>query len=130
MTDQKTEDLFGMANTESLSQPGSMREQVFGTPAERLERAKRRLRIVRWFALADLLLLVVLTAASFVGNRELVGILGPIHGANFVLLLVLVGTAAADGLWSWWFPFAVLITGGPPGALVGEWLVGRRLGRA
>ena len=119
-----------MADAESAQQPLTMREAVFGTAAERRERAKRRLRIVRWIALADLLLLVTLTAASFAGNRELVGLLGPIHGGNFVLLLVMIGTAAADGLWSWWFPAGVLLTGGPIGALIGERLVSRRLARA
>jgi hypothetical protein len=118
-----------MVNDSGVVQPPTMYEQVFGTPAERRERARRRLSIVRWFALLDLLLLGILTAASFAGNRELVGIIGPIHGGNFVLLLVLVGTAAADGLWSWWFPAGVLLTGGPIGALIGERLVSRRLAR-
>lgn len=118
-----------MVNDSSVARPRTMYEEVFGTPAERRERARRRLSIVRWFALADLLLLMTLTAASFAGNRELVAVLGPIHGGNFVLLLVLVGTAAADGLWSWWFPAGVLFTGGPIGALIGERLVSRRLAR-
>jgi hypothetical protein len=89
---------------------------------------RRRLRLVRLLALADLLLLIALLAASFSGNRELVRVLGPLHGGNFLVLLVVVGTAAADGYWGWWFPAAVLVTGGPPGALAGEWLIGRRLG--
>lgn len=119
-----------MVNDSSVAQPRTMYEDVFGTPAERRERARRRLSIVRWIALADLLLLVTLLVASFAGNRELVSVLGPIHGGNFVLLLVMVGTAAADGLWSWWFPAGVLLTGGPIGALIGERLIGRRLARA
>jgi hypothetical protein len=118
-----------MVNDSSVAQPRSMYEEVFGTPAERRDRARRRLSIVRWIALADLLLLVTLLAASFTGNRDLVGVLGPIHGGNFVLLLVMVGTAAADGLWSWWFPAGVLVSGGPIGALIGERLVSRRLAR-
>jgi hypothetical protein len=118
-----------MVNETGVVQSRSMYEEVFGTPAERRERARRRLSIVRWLALADLLLLLTLTAASFAGNREVVGVLGPIHGGNFVLLLVMVGTAAADGLWSWWFPAGVLFTGGPVGALIGERLVSRRLAR-
>jgi hypothetical protein len=118
-----------MIDGTGASQPRTMYEEVFGTPAERRERAKKRLSIVRWFALFDLILLVALSAASFADNRELVSILGPIHGGNFVLLLVLVWTAAADGLWSWWFPAGVLLTGGPIGALIGERLVSRRLAR-
>src|SRR5688500_29569 len=54
-----------MVNDSSVAQPRTMYEEVFGTPAERRERARRRLSIVRWLALADLLLLVALTAASF-----------------------------------------------------------------
>jgi hypothetical protein len=107
--------------------PRTTREALIGTPAERQAKARRRLRIVRVIALLDLLLLAVLLAASFSGNRDLVSFLGPIHGGNFVLLLVLVGTAASDGLWSWWFPAGILVTGGPVGALIGERIVCRRL---
>lgn len=91
------------------------------------ERVRRRLSLVRWIALVDLILLVALVMSSLSGNRQLVSILGPLHGGNFLLLLVVVGTAAADGFWSWWFPLAVLVTGGPLGALIGERVVVRRL---
>jgi hypothetical protein len=92
-------------------------------------RVRQRLRWVRWAALLDLVLLVALLTASFTGNRPLVSVLGPLHGGNFLLLLTLTATAAADGLWSWWFPAGVLVTGGPLGALVGERLIARRLAR-
>lgn len=92
-----------------------------------LDAVHRRLNLVRWVAWVDLLLLIALVVASRMGNRDLVRVLGPVHGINFLLLLVIVGTAALDGLWSWWFPAAVFVTGGPVGALVGEWFVGRRL---
>jgi hypothetical protein len=88
---------------------------------------RRRLRIVRWVALLDLILLIALVTASRLGERELVRILGPLHGGNYLLLLVIAATAAVDGLWSWWFPAGILVSGGPPGALIGEWLIGRRL---
>ena len=91
------------------------------------QRALRRLNLVRWIALADAVLLVVLIAASLSGRRELVRILGPLHGGNFLLLLTIVATAALDGLWSWWFPLGVLLSGGPIGAFIGEWLLRRRL---
>jgi hypothetical protein len=94
---------------------------------DRAEQTRRRLRLVRWLAIADALLLVALVASSLSGRRDLVSVLGPLHGANFLVLLVVVGTATVDGLWSWWFPLAVLVTGGPLGALVGEWVIGRRL---
>lgn len=96
-------------------------------PAERTEAVHRCLRVVRWVAFVDLLLLIALLVASRMGNRDLVRLLGPIHGINYLALVALVGTAAIDRLWGWWFPLAVLLTGGPPGAFVGEWLVGRRL---
>ncbi|MBC8075653.1 MAG: DUF3817 domain-containing protein [Chloroflexales bacterium] len=91
------------------------------------QRALRRLNRVRWIALADAILLVALVAASLSGRRDLVRILGPLHGGNFLLLLTVVATAALDGLWSWWFPLGVLLTGGPLGALVGEWSIRRRI---
>ncbi|HEU4322233.1 MAG TPA: DUF3817 domain-containing protein [Roseiflexaceae bacterium] len=90
-------------------------------------RIERRLRIVQGVALVDLVLLVALVAASLSGNREWVRILGPLHGGNFLLLVTIALTAAADGLWSWWFPLGILVSGGPVGALVGEWLIRRRL---
>ena len=89
---------------------------------------RRRLRIVRWLALLDLVLLVALIAASLAGQRDIVRILGPLHGINFLLLLTVAATAALDGLWGWWFPAAILLTAGPLGALVGEWVLGRRHG--
>lgn len=97
------------------------------TPTEHIATVHRRLNVVRWVAVADLLLLIALVAAAWAGNRDLVRLLGPIHGINYLALVALVGTAAIDWLWGWWFPLAVLLTGGPPGAFVGEWLVGRRL---
>lgn len=87
----------------------------------------RRLRIVRGIALLDLLLLVGLVASSLAGRREFVSLLGPLHGVNFLLLLAVAITAALDGLWGWWSPAAILLTAGPPGALVGEWVIARRI---
>jgi hypothetical protein len=90
-------------------------------------RIYRRLRWVRWVALLDLVLLIALVSSSLTGNRQIVSLLGPLHGGNFLILVTLTATAAADGLWSWWFPAGVALTGGPPGALIGEWLILRRL---
>lgn len=87
---------------------------------------RRRLRVVRWVGWVDLILLVALIIASRTGNRELVRVLGPLHGINFLVLVAIVSTAAVDGLWTWWFPAAVFFTGGPVGALVGEWYISRR----
>lgn len=88
---------------------------------------RRRLGIVRWVALVDLILLIALVSSSLTGQRELVRVLGPLHGINFLMLIAVAATAALDGLWGWWFPAAILLTAGPPGALVGEWLIVRRI---
>lgn len=91
------------------------------------ERVRRRLRIVQWAAWVDLILLVALLASSFSKQRDFVHVLGPLHGINFLLLIAIVGTAALDGLWGWWFPLLVLLTAGAPGALIGEWVIKRRI---
>lgn len=90
-------------------------------------RISRRLRSVRVVALVDLVLLVALVYTAITGKKEIVRILGPLHGINFLLLLVIVGLGALDGVWTWWFPVAVLLTAGPPGAFLGEWLIHRRI---
>ena len=97
--------------------------------ADQAQSRQRRLRLVRWVALADGVLLASLLVASFTGARDWVSLLGPLHGGNFLLLLTVVGVGAADGLWGWWFPALVLVTAGPLGALVGEWLIGRQQGK-
>ncbi|GLV53183.1 hypothetical protein KDH_00380 [Dictyobacter sp. S3.2.2.5] len=94
---------------------------------QQTERIGRRLRIVRVVALVDFVLLLALVSAALTGQREMVQILGPLHGINFLLLLVIVSVGAIDGVWEWWFPVAVLLTAGPPGAFVGEWIINRRV---
>ncbi len=91
------------------------------------QRIRKRLRIVQVVALIDLVLLVTLVAAAVTRQQNIVHVLGPIHGINYLLLVVIVGTASIDGLWGWWFPLIVLVTGGPPGAFIGEWLLRRRI---
>lgn len=89
-------------------------------------RVRRRLRAVRLLALLDLALLIALVASSLADRRGLVQVLGPIHGVNYLMLVAVAATAALDGLWGWWFPLAIVLTAGPPGALLGEWLIARR----
>ena len=84
------------------------------------------LMIVRWIALADLILLIVLLIASFANNEELVRIFGLTHGIVFLALIAVVGIGALQKHWSWWFLVATMITTGPPGALVGEVLIMRK----
>ena len=86
----------------------------------------RWLMIVRWIALADLVLLIVLLVASFANNEELVQIFGLTHGIVFLALIAIVGIGAIQKLWSCWFLVATLITTGPPGALAGEVLIARK----
>ena len=86
----------------------------------------RWLMIVRWIALTDLVLLVVLLVVSFANNEELVRIFGLTHGIVFLALIAIVAIGALQKLWSWWFLVATLITTGPPGALVGEVLIMRK----
>ena len=86
----------------------------------------RWLIIVRWIALADLVLLIVLLVASFSDNEQMVQIFGLTHGIAFLALIALVGIGAVQKLWSWWFLAGTLITTGPPGALVGEVLISRK----
>jgi hypothetical protein len=95
---------------------------------QQTERIYRRLRIVRVVALVDLVLLLALVSAALTGHHEIVQVLGPLHGINFLFLLVIVGVGAIDGVWAWWFPVAVLLTAGPPGAFLGEWIIHRRVG--
>lgn len=94
---------------------------------QQTEHICRRLRIVRLVAFVDLVLLLALVFAALTGQRAMVHILGPLHGINFLLLLVIVGVGAIDGVWEWWFPIAVLLTAGPPGAFLGEWIIDRRM---
>ena len=91
------------------------------------ERVARRLRILRWSAWIDLILLIALVASALSNQRDFVHVLGPLHGINFLLLVAIAATAALDGLWSWWFPLAVFFTGGALGALIGERIIKRRI---
>ena len=86
----------------------------------------RWLMIVRWIALADLVLLIVLLVASFANNEKMVQIFGLTHGIVFLALIAIVGIGAVQKLWTWWFLVGILVTTGPPGALVGEVLIARK----
>ena len=88
----------------------------------------RQLTVVRWVALADALLLVPLVAAALTDAESLVSILGPIHGVGFLALLGLCARGAGEGLWGWWFPALVVVTLGPPGSLIGDLRIRRRVG--
>jgi integral membrane protein len=87
----------------------------------------RALDRVRVIAVLDAIMLVILVAAAILEAEGVVGILGPIHGAGFVLLLVLTVNGAGQGRWGWWFPLVTLVTTGPPGSLIGDVRIRRAL---
>ena len=84
------------------------------------ERAESLLKQVWWVSWIDLALLVPLVVGVIVDYHGLAPILGPIHGAGFLWELYLVFRGAAEGYWGWWYPAVTLVTGGPPGALLGH----------
>lgn len=91
------------------------------------ETVLRRLNWVTWLAVADAVALVVLIWAAIADREGIVSVLGPVHGAGFVLLCVLIGIGAVEKLWGWWFLIVTVVTLGPPGSLVGEVVIRRRL---
>ncbi|MDP9228423.1 MAG: DUF3817 domain-containing protein [Actinomycetota bacterium] len=98
--------------------------------ADLAERARtlRRLNLIAVVAIADALLLIVLLWASF-GDREgLVHVLGPIHGAGFLTLVGLCAFGWREKRWDWWFPALVVVTLGPPGSLIGDYVLRQKLG--
>ena len=88
------------------------------------------LRVVGIVALLDFLLLVPLVIAALDHSEGTVDVLGPLHGAGFVLLVGLVVRGAVKGLWGWWFPVIAVVTGGPPGCLAGDLYIRRQISRA
>ena len=82
--------------------------------------------VVRWVAISDLILLIILLAVSFANKEELVQIFGLLHGIVFLALITVVGIGVVKKLWSWWFLIIIIVTTGPPGALVGEFLIVRK----
>ena len=94
------------------------------------DRTTQTQQLLRWVAIAailDFLLLVPLVIASLSDNDQLISILGPIHGIGFLIQLFLTMRGAGERLWGWWFPILVVVTLGPPGALIGHLKVSREL---
>ena len=99
---------------------------IVDDPSERATTLKR-LNVIGVIAIADALLLAVLLYAS-ITDSDLVHVLGPIHGAGFVALVALCARGAVEKRWDWWFPAIVVVTGGPPGSLIGDYVLRRKLG--
>ncbi len=87
----------------------------------------RRLRLIRIAAIVDFVLLVPLVAAALRHAEGVVDVLGPIHGAGFLLLVFLCVRGVREDRWGWWFPVLVVVTLGPPGSLIGERRIRRSL---
>ncbi len=86
-----------------------------------------RLRLIRIVAIVDFVLLVPLVGAALSHAEAVVDVLGPIHGAGFLLLVFLCVRGVGEDRWGWWFPVLVVVTLGPPGSLIGERRIRRRL---
>ena len=85
------------------------------------------LRLIRIVAIVDFVLLVPLVAAALSHAEGVVDVLGPIHGAGFLLLVFLCVRGVREDRWGWWFPVLVVVTLGPPGSLIGERRIRRSL---
>ena len=93
---------------------------------------RTELRFLNWIAivaLVDVVLLIPLVWASrwFADNHDVVSVLGPIHGFLFMALVGMVAWGSFQKWWGWWFPAIVVITLGPIGSLLGDWIVRRNL---
>jgi hypothetical protein len=91
------------------------------------DRKRRALDRVRAVAVVDALLLVPLVWAALTHREGVVDVLGPIHGFGFLLLMFLAVQGAGAGRWGWWVPVVTLVTAGPPGSLLGEMRIRRRM---
>ena len=91
------------------------------------DRTLKDLRIIRWLAIADFILLVPLVVAAVTHQESVVDVLGPIHGVGFLVLLFLCVRGVGQDRWGWWFPAIVVVTLGPPGSLFGEHRIRREL---
>ncbi len=71
---------------------------------------------LRAVALLESLSFVVLLAASVLKRTtgpDLVPVLGPLHGALFIALVLLVLASLERLRWSWWFTLGMLTIGSP-----------------
>ncbi len=87
----------------------------------------RRLNVILPLAIIDAILLVPLVLHRLADLDVPVFPIGMTHGLLFIALVSLCAKGALDGLWSWWFPIATVLTGGPPGSIVGDIVIRRSL---
>jgi hypothetical protein len=91
------------------------------------ETVLKRLNWVTAIAIIDAIALVVLIWAAVTDREGIVDVLGPAHGGGFVLLCVLIGLGCLEKLWGWWFLILTIVTLGPPGSLIGEVIIRKRV---
>lgn len=104
-----------------------MRGAARWRPSGTTDRTLHQLRLIRIAAIVDFVLLVPLVAAALSHAEGVVDVLGPVHGAGFLLLLFLCVRGVRENRWGWWFPVLVAVTLGPPGSLIGERRIRRGL---
>jgi integral membrane protein len=75
----------------------------------------RALRVVALLESLSFAVLLVCSVLKRTTDLDLVPVLGPIHGALFVALVLLVLANLERLRWSWWFTL-VMLTIGSPGA--------------
>jgi len=87
------------------------------------------LNIIAWVAVVDVILLIPLVWASrWVAERhDIVAVLGPTHGFLFIALIALCAYGSLQKWWGWWFPVVVVVTLGPLGSLVGDWIIRKQI---
>ena len=90
---------------------------------------KRRLNVILVLAIVDAVLLVPLVLHRFADLDVPVFPIGITHGILFIALVGLCAKGVLDGLWGWWYPIVTVITGGPPGSLIGEIKIRRDLSK-
>ncbi len=88
--------------------------------ARQAERPLSLLRLIVIVSIVDFILLIPLVVGVIIDWHGAAPIIGPIHGAGFLWELYLVARGAGEGWWGWWYPAVTLVTGGPPGALLGH----------
>lgn len=91
------------------------------------DQIRRQLNLVLVVAILDAILLMPLLYGFITHSEVHKEILGPIHGIGFLLLVFLTARGAVQKLWGWWFPAIVVVTGGPPGSIIGDLVVRARL---
>ncbi len=95
-------------------------------PSERAT-TLRRLNVIAVVAIADALLLAVLLWASFSDSEASSTSSARSTAAASWRCLALCTIGWSEKRWDWWFPALVVVTLGPPGSLIGDYVLRRKL---